>query len=84
VDQQSGFSPCRYIVRILASPFKKGLRNGFGARVVRRKALGAGIEYGFTPNLSAKVEYLYVTGASLEISRTSEIRAGLNYRFSGL
>jgi outer membrane immunogenic protein len=47
-------------------------------------ALGAGIEYGFTPNLSAKVEFLYVTGASLEISRTSEIRGGLNYRFTGL
>jgi outer membrane immunogenic protein len=46
-------------------------------------ALGAGIEYGFTPNLSAKVEFLYVTGASLEISRTSEIRGGLNYRFTG-
>jgi outer membrane immunogenic protein len=46
-------------------------------------ALGAGIEYGFTPNLSAKLEYLYITGVSLEISRTSEIRAGLNYRFIG-
>jgi opacity protein-like surface antigen len=31
-------------------------------------ALGAGLEYGFTPNLSAKVEFLYATGASLEIS----------------
>jgi outer membrane immunogenic protein len=47
-------------------------------------ALGAGVEYGFTPNLSAKLEFLYVTGASLEISRTSEIRGGLNYRFTGL
>jgi outer membrane immunogenic protein len=46
-------------------------------------ALGAGIEYGFTPSLSAKVEFLYVTGASIEISRTSEIRGGLNYRFTG-
>ena len=46
-------------------------------------ALGAGIEYGFTPNLSAKLEYLYITGVSLEISHTSEIRAGLNYRFIG-
>jgi hypothetical protein len=33
--------------------------------------------------LSAKLEYLYITGVSLEISRTSEIRAGLNYRFIG-
>jgi opacity protein-like surface antigen len=46
-------------------------------------ALGAGLEYGFTPNLSAKVEWLYITAASLEISHTNEIRAGLNYRFSG-
>ena len=46
-------------------------------------ALGAGIEYGFTPNLSAKLEYLYITAASLEISHTNVIRAGLNYRFSG-
>jgi outer membrane immunogenic protein len=43
-------------------------------------ALGAGLEYGFTPNLSAKLAYLYVTGASFDISRT--IRASLNYRFN--
>jgi outer membrane immunogenic protein len=46
-------------------------------------ALGAGLEYGLTPNLSAKVEWLYVTGVSLEVSHTNQIRAGLNYRFSG-
>jgi len=44
-------------------------------------ALGAGLEYGFTSNLSGKVEYLYITAASLEVSRHSEVRAGLNYRF---
>ncbi len=47
-------------------------------------ALGAGIEYGITPNLSAKFEYLYLTAASLDISHHSEIRAGLNYRFGGM
>ena len=47
-------------------------------------AIGGGLEYGFTPNLSAKVEYLYITAVSLEISRHSEVRAGLNYRFGGL
>jgi outer membrane immunogenic protein len=46
-------------------------------------ALGGGFEYGFTPNLSAKVEYLYIAAVSLEISRHSEIRAGLNYRLGG-
>jgi outer membrane immunogenic protein len=47
-------------------------------------ALGGGLEYGFTPELSAKVEYLYITAASLEVSKHSEIRAGLNYRFGGM
>lgn len=44
-------------------------------------ALGAGVEYGFTPNLSGKIEYLYVTAASLDVSHQNQIRAGLNYRF---
>ena len=55
--------------------------------LVRRQVgavLGAGIEYGFTPNISAKLEYLYLTAASLDISHHSEIRLGLNYRFGGL
>ena len=30
--------------------------------------IGAGIEYGFTPNWSAKVEYLYTAAAALEAS----------------
>ena len=47
-------------------------------------ALGGGLEYGFTPSLSGKIEYLYITAASLEVSRHSEIRAGLNYRFGGM
>jgi outer membrane immunogenic protein len=47
-------------------------------------ALGAGVEYGITPEISAKLEYLYITAASLDISHHSEIRAGLNYRFGGM
>jgi outer membrane immunogenic protein len=47
-------------------------------------ALGAGVEYGLTPNISAKLEYLYITAASLDLSHHSEIRAGLNYRFGGM
>ena len=46
-------------------------------------ALGGGIEYGFTPNLSAKVEYLYIGAVSLTTSNHSEVRGGLNYRFGG-
>ena len=47
-------------------------------------ALGAGVEYGITPDVSAKLEYLYITAASLDISSHSEVRLGLNYRFGGL
>jgi len=46
-------------------------------------ALGGGLEYGFTPNWSAKVEYLYVAAASLEVVHANEVRAGINYRFGG-
>ena len=45
---------------------------------------GAGIEWGFTPNMSAKLEYLYVTAASFELSHINVVRAGLNFRFGGL
>jgi outer membrane immunogenic protein len=47
-------------------------------------ALGGGLEYGFTPALSAKLEYLYVSAVSLGVSHNNEIRAGLNYRFGGM
>lgn len=50
--------------------------------------VGAGLEYGFTPNLSAKAEYLYVDlgkssvapGDNVDIT-THLLRAGLNWRF---
>jgi len=45
---------------------------------------GAGVEYGFTPNWSAKLEYLYVTALSFEVSHVNIVRAGINYRFGGL
>lgn len=58
--------------------------------------LGAGVEYGFTPNLSAKVEYLYTHLEPVDFFRNSGcptncslganvnmIRAGLNWRFTG-
>jgi len=37
-------------------------------------ALGGGVEYGFTPELSAKLEYLYISAASLEVSRAGRGR----------
>jgi outer membrane immunogenic protein len=45
---------------------------------------GAGIEYGITPAITAKFEYLYITAVSLEVSHINEVRVGLNYRFGGL
>jgi len=45
---------------------------------------GAGVEWGFTPNMSAKLEYLYITAASFELSHINVVRAGLNFRFGGL
>jgi opacity protein-like surface antigen len=44
---------------------------------------GAGVEYGITPAISAKFEYLYITAVSLEVSHVNEVRAGVNYRFGG-
>jgi opacity protein-like surface antigen len=45
--------------------------------------LGAGIEYGFTSNWSAKLEYRYIAAASLELSHINEVLVGVNYRFGG-
>jgi outer membrane immunogenic protein len=45
--------------------------------------LGAGVEYGFTPNWSAKLEYRYTAAASLELSHINEVLVGVNYRFGG-
>jgi hypothetical protein len=42
------------------------------------------LEYGPTPALSAKIEYLYITAVLLDVSSHGEIRAGLTYRFGGM
>ena len=52
-------------------------------------AVGAGIEYAFTNNISAKTEYLYthLTDKNYNLatttagSNTSAIRSGVNYKF---
>jgi outer membrane immunogenic protein len=46
-------------------------------------ALGAGVEWGISPVLSAKLEYLFIAAASVDISKVNTIRAGLNYRIGG-
>lgn len=61
-----------------------GIANCTGTGKQVGVALGAGVEYGITQNVSAKFEYLYIAAASLDISNHSEIRPGLNYRFGGM
>lgn len=45
-------------------------------------AAGGGIEYGFTPNWSAKLEYVWI-GAALKDAHLNTVRGGINYRFGG-
>jgi len=59
-------------------PFCSGDRKKIGG------IAGFGVEYGLTPNLSAKLEYDYMAAASLEIAHINMVKAGLNYRFGGL
>ena len=61
-----------------------GIVNCSGTSKQVGAVLGGGVEYGITQNVSAKLEYLYLTAASLDVSHHSEIRAGLNYRFGGM
>jgi hypothetical protein len=58
-------------------------QRGVAVRGACAAVADVGVEYAFTPNWSAKAEYLYVTAASLDISHNNEIRAGVNYRFGG-
>jgi len=44
-------------------------------------AAGAGLEYGLTPNLSAKGEWVWVGAGAGNTLRENMIRAGLNWRF---
>jgi outer membrane immunogenic protein len=46
-------------------------------------AAGAGVEYGLTPNLSAKLEYLWVGAGAANTLYENMVRVGLNYRFGG-
>jgi outer membrane immunogenic protein len=46
-------------------------------------AAGGGFEYGFTPNLSAKVEYIWVGAGAVNTLKENIIRAGVNFRFGG-
>lgn len=54
-----------------------------GSRTRLGATVGAGVEYGFNQNWSAKLEYRYTAAASFELSHINEVRAGVNYRFGG-
>ncbi len=45
-------------------------------------AAGGGLEYGFTQNWSAKLEYIWI-GAAANDAYLSTVRGGINYRFGG-
>lgn len=60
---------------------------GVGSTTMTGWTAGAGIEYAFTPNWTAKAEYLYidfpspsVAGASFKYT-DNVVRAGINYKF---
>jgi outer membrane immunogenic protein len=46
-------------------------------------AAGAGVEYGLTPNLSTKLEYLWVGAGAANTLYENMVRIGVNYRFGG-
>jgi outer membrane immunogenic protein len=49
-------------------------------------AAGAGVEWGFASNWTAKAEYLYIAavGSGVSTDHLNMFRAGVNYRFGGL
>ena len=75
-----GVNPCVTISVINGTP---GLLTCSGTNKRVGATAGAGVEYGFTPNLSAKLEYRYIAAASLELSHINEFLVGVNYRFGG-
>ena len=76
-----GGNPCVTISVIDGNP---GILTCNGTNKRLGGTVGAGIEYGFTPSLSAKVEYRYIAAALLELSHINEVLVGVNYRFGGL
>jgi hypothetical protein len=67
---------------IIQPPTQLGAVIGLVAMSVAGGTVGAGVEYGFAPNLSAKLEYRYIA-AALELSHINEVLVGVNYRFGG-
>jgi opacity protein-like surface antigen len=68
-----GLNPCVRVSVINGTP---GLLTCNGTDKRLGGTIGAGIEYGLTPNISAKIEYRHTAAASLELSHINEVRAG--------
>jgi outer membrane immunogenic protein len=47
-------------------------------------AAGGGVEYGITPNMSAKLEYIWIGAGATNTLKENTVKAGLNLRFGGL
>jgi opacity protein-like surface antigen len=75
-----GINPCVTISIINGTP---GLLTCSGTNKRLGGTVEAGVEYGFAPNLSAKLEYRYIA-AALELSHINEVLVGVNYRFGGI
>jgi outer membrane immunogenic protein len=46
-------------------------------------AAGAGVEYGWTPSVSTKLEYLWIGAGAGNTLKENMMRAGVNWRFGG-
>jgi len=46
-------------------------------------AAGAGVEYGFTPNVSGKLEWVWLGAGAGNTLYENMLRAGVNVRFGG-
>jgi len=91
-----GYANSRYSALSVATGLPGGASNGFYSGYRWGYTIGAGIEYGFAPNWSAKLEYLHygfdaVDAPRLTINvveigttlRVDTVKAGINYRFGG-
>jgi outer membrane immunogenic protein len=70
-------------VSVLGQPCGTVLPTCAGSGNRAGMAAGGGLEYGFTPNWSAKIEYLWIGAGAIQSAQANTVRAGLNFRFGG-
>lgn len=92
----AGYANTRYSALSATTGLPGGASAGFYTTDRWGHAVGAGIEYGFSPNWSAKLEYMHYGFADLDAPRLTintveigtslrvdTVKAGINYRFGG-